>query len=213
VKPGFVILDFDGVIMDSMGLKLESFCHALEGFGFSREAIGKLQLATAGLSRYKVIPLMYASLAGEAMPDELYREALARFNAHDEASRGKMVLKRGTEQFLQGAQALDVPLAVVTGTPQEVIDKTMEYFRLGIYFRSVLGSPGSKSQHLETLLKEFRLDPASCLFVGDAVKDQEAAAALGIPFAGVNNGDDPFRLEDLVVEIKTLDQLLPLIRG
>ena len=197
--------------MDSMGLKLDSYCHAFEGFGFGRDAIKKLQLATAGLSRYKVIPLMYASLSGEAMPDDLYREALARFNAHDESSRGKMVLKQGTEAFLKAAQALDLRLAIVTGTPQEVIDKTIDQFHLHSFFVRVCGSPGTKAQHLETLVAEFRLDPLQCLAVGDAIKDQEAAQSLSIPFVGVNNGDDPFRPEGLLAEIKTLDQLLPLI--
>ena len=36
-RPAFVFLDFDGVIMDSMGLKLDSYCHAFEGCGFARE--------------------------------------------------------------------------------------------------------------------------------------------------------------------------------
>jgi beta-phosphoglucomutase-like phosphatase (HAD superfamily) len=42
-RPAFIFLDFDGVIMDSMALKLESYCHAFAGLGFGREAIRKLQ--------------------------------------------------------------------------------------------------------------------------------------------------------------------------
>lgn len=209
-RPVFVFLDFDGVIMDSMGLKLDSYCHAFEGCGFGREAIRKLQLASAGLSRYRTIPLMYTSLSGEEMPEELYRRCLERFNEHDDASRGKMALKTGTAEFLEASRASDLPLAIVTGTPQEVIDRTVDHFGLRPYFVRVCGVPGSKVQHLERLVGEFALDPARCLFAGDAIKDQEAAAALGMPFVGVNNGDDPFRQEGMVAEVKSLDKLMAL---
>lgn len=210
-KPRFVFLDFDGVIMDSMGLKLDSYCHAFEGCGFSREAIRKLQLATAGMSRYKTIPLMYESLSGKPMPEGLYQEALARFGSHDEASRGKMILKKGSSDFLRAMAAAEMPLAIITGTPQEVIERTVAHFDLAKYFTRVCGAPGSKLQHMERLLAEFDLQAGQVIFVGDAIKDQEAADALGVPFVGVNNGDDPFEPGSLAAEIRALDQLPPLL--
>jgi phosphoglycolate phosphatase-like HAD superfamily hydrolase len=212
-RPQFVFLDFDGVIMDSMALKLDSYCHAFEGMGFGREAIRKLQLALAGLSRFKTIPLMYEALAGEAMPEAVYSRALARFSEHDDASRGKMALKRGAGEFLSAAREAGIPMAIVTGTPQEVIDKTVDHFGLRHFFVRVCGTPGTKVRHLESLAEAFSLRPSECLFAGDAIVDQEAAAALRIPFAGVNNGDDPFRPEGLLLEIKGLDALIPFLRA
>ncbi|HKP95971.1 MAG TPA: HAD family hydrolase [Fibrobacteria bacterium] len=212
-RPQFVFLDFDGVIMDSMALKLESYCHAFEGLGFGREAIRKLQLASAGMSRFLTIPLMYRSLSGEAMPEALCARALARFHEHDDASRGRMVLKQGAGEFLSAAREAGIPLAIVTGTPQEVIEKTVDHFGLRPFFARVCGSPGTKERHLERLVEEFSLRPESCLFAGDAIKDQEAAGALRIPFAGVNNGDDPFRPEGLLLEIEGLDALIPFLRA
>lgn len=212
-RPQIVFLDFDGVIMDSMGLKLDSYCHAFEGCGFAREAIRNLQLASAGLSRQKTIPLIYLALSGKPMPEELYQSALARFTAHDEASRGDMVLKKGALEFLEAARGLRVHMAVVTGTPKEVIDKTVAHFGLGIYFLQVCGSPGTKVEHLERLVGEYRLEASQCLFVGDAIKDQEAAQAAKVPFIGVNNGDDPFRPEGLTAEIKDLAELIPFLQG
>lgn len=211
--PDFVFLDFDGVVMDSMALKLASYCHAFEGMGFDREAVRKLQLESAGLSRQKTIPLIYAALAGAAMPEDLYAQALARFSAHDDASRSRMTLMAGALEFLEAAGTAGIPVAIVTGTPQEVIEKTVVYFRLEPYFKRVCGTPGSKSAHLERMLGEFSLKAARCLFVGDAIKDQEAAVAVGMPFAGVNNGDDPFRAEGLTMEIKGLDALIPFLRA
>ena len=212
-KPDFAFLDFDGVVMDSMALKLDSYCHAFEGLGFVRQDVRKLQLESAGLSRQKTIPLIYEALAGAAMPEDLYAQALARFTAHDDASRSKMELKSGALEFLEAARTARIPVAIVTGTPQEVIEKTVAYFRLEPFFTRVCGTPGSKAAHLERMLGEFSLKAERCLFVGDAIKDQEAAVAVGMPFAGVNNGDDPFRVEGLTLEIKGLDALIPLLRA
>ncbi len=212
-RPGFVFLDFDGVIMDSMGLKLDSYCHAFGEFGFSRDDIHKLQIASAGLSRFKTIRLMYLALSGTEMPEGLYERALARFGEHDEASRARMKLMPGAAEFLAEARARGIPLAVVTGTPQEAIDRTVAHFGLGFFFTRVCGSPASKIEHLERLKGEYSLPPSRCLFVGDAIKDQEAALAAGIPFAGVNNGDDPFRPDGLWLEVTGLGDLIPFLRA
>jgi phosphoglycolate phosphatase-like HAD superfamily hydrolase len=118
--PSLVCLDFDGVIMDSMALKLESYLYAFEGLGFARDAIHKLQLESAGLSRFKTVPLMYQALSGKPMPEALAAEVLARFHEHDEASRAHMRLKDGALDFLGAARSKGIPLAIVTGTPQEV---------------------------------------------------------------------------------------------
>jgi phosphoglycolate phosphatase len=209
-KPRAVFLDFDGVIMDSMGLKLDSYCFAFEGCGFGREAIRKIQIATAGMSRHRTIPHMHEALSGKPMPEALFQRALARFGEHDEASRGKMILKKGSLEFLRAASAAAVPLAIVTGTPQEVIERTVDHFDLRRHFAQVCGAPGTKQEHLTRLLAELGLAAGQAFFVGDAIKDLEAAVAVGIPFVGVNNGDGPFKPEELVAEIRSLDQLLPL---
>jgi HAD superfamily hydrolase (TIGR01549 family) len=207
--PVLIGLDFDGVIMDSMGLKLDAYCHAFAGLGFRREDIRRLQLASAGLSRFKTIPYMYETLAGEPMPPELAAESLRRFRESDEASREKMRLMDGARDFLDGARERGIPLAIVTGTPQDVIDRTIAHFSLGGYFREVRGTPGSKPEHLSRLVRGAGADPAHCLYVGDAIKDQEAALEIGMPFAGVDNGDDPFRPEGLSLRIRGLGDLLP----
>ena len=209
--PSLVCLDFDGVIMDSMALKLESYCHAFAGMGFAREAIRKVQLELAGLSRVKTVPLMYLELSGKEMPGALAAEALARFGEHDEASRERMQLKAGALDFLAAARARGIPMAIVTGTPQEVIERTVDRFSLRAYFDRVCGSPPAKPEHLSRLAEEFGFAPAACLYVGDAIKDQEAAVAAGMPFAGVNNGDDPFRPEGLSIEVRALAELTPVL--
>ncbi len=206
-----VFLDFDGVIMDSMDLKLDSYCYALSEFQFPRDEIRKIQTASAGLSRFKVIPLMYTALTGKSMPEDLFQHSLELFTHHDEDARAKMVLKQGTMGFFEYAQKAELPLSIVTGTPQEVIDKTLEFHSLRTIFAQVKGSPGSKPLHLQTLLRYFECSPTQTLYIGDAIMDQEASRSVGIPFVGINNGDNPFKSDYLWAELPHLGELTSLL--
>lgn len=196
--------------MDSMGLKLDSYHYALEPFGFTREAVHAEQLRTAGLSRFRILPAMYASLAGEPMSDSQYNEALARFTEHDERSRSKMVLKTGAREFLVAARNR-IPLVVITGTPQPVIDETVRLFGLAPFFREVCGSPRGKEEHLRLQLQARNLSPEQALYVGDAVHDFESAAACGVPFAGIDNGDHPFIGKKVGTVVPDLGALRPFV--
>jgi HAD superfamily hydrolase (TIGR01549 family) len=189
----WIYLDFDGVIMDSMTLKLDAYCHALAEFGFAREKVREQQLLYAGLSRSRALPLMYKSLSGgEDITPEAQARVLARFAEEDIRLRPRMKLMPGAVDFLKEAARRGVPLAVVTGTPQEVIDGTVDHFGIRHWFREVHGWPPIKAEHLTGLLYRHGLNPREALYVGDAVQDYKAAEAAGIPFIGVDLGDNPF---------------------
>ena len=53
-----ICFDFDGVIMDSMGLKLDAYCFALQQFNFPYAEIKDLVHTLAGLSRQKMLAMM-----------------------------------------------------------------------------------------------------------------------------------------------------------
>lgn len=193
LSPRWIFLDFDGVVMDSMSLKLDAYCFALAEFGFDREAIREQQLLYAGLSRSRALPLMYRHLSGGAeISAEAQARVLARFAEKDIDLRPRMQLLPGVAEFLEEAARRNFPLAVVTGTPQEVIDGTVDHFNLRRWFREVHGYPPAKAEHLAGLLSRHGLQAAEAVYVGDAVQDYRAAYATEIPFVGVDNGDGPF---------------------
>lgn len=211
LSPRWIFLDFDGVIMDSMTLKLDAYFLAFAEFGFAREAVLEEQLKYAGLSRGRAVPLMFRGLAGREPTAAETQRILDRFAAEDLRLRPRMALLPGVEDFLARAADRGTPLAVVTGTPQEVIDGTMEFFGIRKWFREVRGYPPAKPGHFRELLDRHGLRPGEALYVGDAVVDIRAADEVGIPFVGVNRGDDPFAGMTLVAELKGLGELAELL--
>ena len=71
------------------------------------------------------------------------------------------------------------------------------------YFNEILGSPIKKTDHIRALLAAYQLEPASCLFIGDALTDYHAARKTGLHFLGVQ-GD---------VELPDDARMLPDCRG
>ena len=193
-----------------MRLKLDAYCFALAEFGFPREKIRELQLQTAGISRSLTIPRMVEVLSGKAMSREAQERVLRLFNEEDDRLRTKMMLKQGAREFLVAARNR-LPLVVVTGTPQDVIDETIAFFELGSFFREICGYPPAKPEHLRMQLEKRNLRADQALYVGDAVMDFEAALSVGIPFVGVNNGDNPFSGRSIALELKSLGELIPRV--
>jgi phosphoglycolate phosphatase-like HAD superfamily hydrolase len=211
INPKWIFLDFDGVIMDSMLLKLDAYCFALAEFGFTREAVLEEQLKYAGLSRSRAVPLMFRGLAGREVTGDEAARILTRFAEEDIRLRPQMHLLPGVEGFLREAGRREVPLAVVTGTPQEVIDGTVNFFDIRQWFREVHGYPPAKPEHLQGLLTRHGLRPDEALYVGDSIIDIRSANEVGIPFIGVNRGDDPFAGMTMVAEVKGLGEVAGLL--
>ncbi len=203
-----ICFDFDGVIMDSMGLKLESYCVALQRFHFPRARIKELVHAYAGLSRHKILPLMYEQLSGDKASAPIAAELLARFTEHDDRARSLMKPVPGTLPFLQTVHS-DCYTAVVTGTPQDVIDKTVSFHHLGPYFDEVRGSPESKEEIVEHLISRQDLPRDQWIFIGDGKADQDAADACDIRFVGLDRGDMSFEPGRAWKVMSTLMDLLP----
>lgn len=211
LTPHWIFLDFDGVIMDSMALKLDAYCFALEEFGFAREAVLEEQLKYAGLSRSRAVPLMFQGLAGRGATEEEKNRILRRFAEEDIRLRPRMELLPGVRGFLEQAGERGVPLAVVTGTPQEVIDGTVDHFDIRRYFREVHGYPPAKPAHLRGLLERHGLRPDEAVYVGDAILDYRAAEETKIPFIGIDRGDNPFKGMKLVAELKGLPEVAEVL--
>src|SRR5690606_26484014 len=113
LTPRWIFLDFDGVIMDSMTLKLDAYCYAIAEYDFAREQVRVQQLLYAGLSRARALPLMYKALSGgrEITPAE-QTSVLERFAEEDIRLRPRMQLMPGVTGFLDEAARREIPLAV-----------------------------------------------------------------------------------------------------
>lgn len=203
-----IFFDFDGVIMDSMTLKLESYLHALDRFQFDRAEVKRLVWQYMGQSRQRILRFIHEELAGGPITDNDYQEVLALFNKHDDDSRKLMEFIPGSLEFLKSVHERFYT-AVITGTPEDFILRTTAHFDLDRYFDIVRGSPDKKVDIARQLLQANQLNPAEVLFIGDGLTDQEAADAHNIRFVGRGTEESSYNPETAWRVIEDLNELLP----
>ena len=189
--------DFDGVLLDSVGVKTEAFVTLFEPYGSKvLEQLLDHHRLNGGISRVDKIEYAHANFIG------------APLSADELATWGKrysdLVFDRVAQvPWIPGAQELleeisgKCPIFVISGTPETELKQVIKARGIEHYFTEILGSPIRKPQHIRYLLEKYQLDPASCVFVGDALTDYHAARETGLHFFGIQG--DVELPEDAVV--------------
>ena len=177
--------DFDGVLLDSVGVKTEAFVTLFEPYG--PKVLGQLlehHRLNGGISRVDKIEYAHANFIGVPLSEDELKSWGKRYS--------EMVVDRviqvpwipGAREFVEEMSG-KCPMFVISGTPQSELRQVMEARGMDRYFTEILGSPIRKPQHIRYLLATYRLDPKTCVFVGDALTDYHAARETGLHFFGV----------------------------
>lgn len=112
----------------------------------------------------------------------------------------RTVPRRGAEALLQGLQAREFRLGVLTRSSETFARAALTQTRLGPYFaylrsRSAPGPAKPSPEALLALLREMEVPTERALFVGDHLLDAECATAARVRFYAVL--PDPSEKEDL----------------
>lgn len=181
-----IFFDFDGVICDSVGIKTEAFAALYERFGDDIvSSVKAYHLKYGGYSRYTKLEYFEKEILNhEGKPDEI--EALAQqFSAIVVDKVISCPFIPGVIEALNGLQKDQIPMFIVSGTPEHELRYIVQERKLHHYFVEVCGSPRPKHIILEDLLSKYQFEKDRCVFLGDAITDWKAANDVGMPFFGV----------------------------
>lgn len=207
-----VVLDFDGVIVESLDVKAEAFAILFADHPKHVEAIVRLHRENGGMSRYEKFRIIYRDYLRQPL-DPATMDALdLRFSSlvRDRVIAAPFV--PGALEFLQ-LMSGRIPLYVVSATPQVEIEAIIGARRLGVFFKAVYGSPTPKGEWLTRIAVREGGDPRSIVFVGDGRADLEGARQAGMRFIGrVRPGDrDSFGEETIdtrVADLRNIGDIL-----
>lgn len=178
-----IILDFDGVLVESVGIKDEAFGQL---FPERPECLGRIMayhLANQGVSRYVKFRFIVEEIL--RLPyDEAFRDRLKR--RFDELTKRRIIecpSVDGAEEFLN-AFAGRIPLYIASSTPRDELLEILEARKLTCYFKGVYGAPMLKAEMLREIVKREGLAEHEAVFVGDSLGDYGAAIAMGVRFVG-----------------------------
>jgi len=177
--------DFDGVLLDSVGVKTEAFVDLFEPYGADvLEQLLEHHRQHGGISRVDKIEYAHANFIGKPLTADELSEWGTRYS---EMVIGKVIRVpwvAGSQEFVEEMHET-CQLFVISGTPQPELRQVMAARGMDHYFTEILGSPTRKPEHIRYLLEKYQLDPANCVFIGDALTDYHAARETGLHFVGI----------------------------
>ena len=208
-----IILDFDGVILESMDIKTNAFREMFKDYPEYINAIVEYHIRNGGISRYKKFSYIYNNILKLPLDENKLKELGEKFShlVFQEMLRCPFV--NGVQDFLV-EYSKRVELFVASGTPQEELNLIVNKRGLYIYFKGVYGTPALKSEIMQHILSAECIRKEEAIFVGDAISDYEDAKKAGLPFVARFNGSNasnPF-LELNVPVIRDFDDLKTILK-
>ena len=170
-----VVFDFDGTLVNSLPLVLESIAHALEPYG--RKPTAEI-FAKLGGPPDRFLPLLLDDPAH--VP-----EALKRMDLFHRTNQHLVEVFSGAAKMLDLLRAADVRPAIWTGRDRQSCDEMLKALRLDGHFAAVMCGddlPTHKPdpQGLREIMRRLAVDPRETLFVGDADVDVLGGHACGV---------------------------------
>ena len=180
-----IIFDWDGTLMDSIGLIVESMHIAGEAHGFT--TTDKSVKDIIGLSLLTGIEILYpqASAEQKLLIQQSYSDYYIA-NSH------RTPFFTPIEGMLQTLQQKNRQLAVATGKKRQGLDRVLDASDSQHYFvvTRCADESGSKPdpQMLTDILQHTDQQISNAVFIGDSIYDIQMANSIGMTSIAVNYG-------------------------
>lgn len=181
-----IAFDFDGTLCNSFKLLDEAFKYTLSFYGidYTRELFSK----NSGPTEEGIL----INILGEEKGKEAFKKyyLLKYKELHDEYLN---TLYLGMEDILKYLKSKNIKMVVVTGRSEETLNISLRKLKLNKYFKDYyFGSISgvNKPINFMKVLKKYKLNNESLLYIGDSTKDIESASKAHIQIISVNFEND-----------------------
>lgn len=210
-----VIFDFDGTLVDSRKLIVESNRIVFGEFGFALPSEDE-SFALVGMSLEQVLPRLAGPDAPVAQMVAAYQRVLPQIRA--DAAFAEVPFDGAADLLSALSEREDVRLGIATGHVSHMIAPALERFGWLGHFCTVQTADKAPSKPhpgmVHQALSEANVEAADAIMVGDTAFDIEMACAAGVRGVAVSWGyHRPDRLRDagalrVVSEMKELRDYL-----
>ncbi|ERL47071.1 hypothetical protein RS24_00791 [Candidatus Micropelagos thuwalensis] len=181
-----VVFDFDGVLVDSVGIKAKAYEQMYEEYGSSIvKKVRSHHLQNGGMSRFKKFKYYHETYLGEKLELKDIERMSQKFSELVVTQVISSNWIPGAQDFLQKLYEEKIDCVIVSATPQLEIEQIVIERKMAKYFIDIFGSPTSKYDNLGIILTKHQVTPSELIFFGDALADWQAASKMGVPFVGV----------------------------
>ncbi len=179
-----LVLDCDGVILESMDVKGQAF--GMLGLEYGQEMADRMMLYHAmhgGVSRFEKFDWLYQEVFKRPITPEEAKSLNEKFINYAKEKLQTCPLVPGVLDVLERWNK-KIPIYVASAAPQDELSSIMQLRGIAHYFTKICGYPPAKTQVLRSIIYETGANPQNTLMVGDSQSDLQAAEAVGCLFYG-----------------------------
>ena len=187
MKIKLVILDFDGVIVESNDIKDQVFQQIFSRYPDHYDTLLNYHRTYVSLSRYAKFDFLVQTIKANNGED-LKNELLADFSAITLELMKTVPFVKGAKIFLEEMYQ-QLPLYLASVTPIQDLEIILENLQLRHFFKDVYGCPPwNKPDAIKDILNKEKISSQETVLVGDSYGDQRAAKENKIHFIGRDSG-------------------------
>jgi phosphoglycolate phosphatase-like HAD superfamily hydrolase len=179
-----IVFDFDGVLVESVGIKTQAFVELYRDHGDGvMAAVAAYHSAHGGVSRYEKFRYFHSVLLGEPLSEADERLLDAKFSTLVEDAVVAAPAVTGAREFVD-KYCQRLPLHIASATPTEELRRIVIRRGLRDCFREVEGAPQTKGEILRRIIAAGGYVPERVLMIGDSLSDCDGAREAGSAFLG-----------------------------
>jgi len=181
-----LIFDWDGTLMDSAGVIVDSIQRACEDIGVAVPS-DRASRHIIGLGLIQALQTLLPDL-----PEDDYPRLVERYRHHYFGRDDQIPLFEGVANGIGQLHASGFQLAVATGKSRSGLSRALESSGLGACFAATRCADQTHSKPhpamVLELIEELDADPARTLVIGDTSHDLLMASNAGVASLGVTYG-------------------------
>jgi phosphoglycolate phosphatase-like HAD superfamily hydrolase len=178
-----IILDFDGTIVESVGIKDWAFETLFKEYPDHLDEITKYHLSHNATVRFEKFKYITEHILKEKYTEDVERNLSRRFS--------ELVFKQIVEcPYVSGAEDFlnyfwgKIPLYLASASPAEELERILKARNLEKYFKKIYAIPWMKKDVIKDILNNENIPPEEAVFIGDAFEDYQAAQSTNVFFIG-----------------------------
>lgn len=178
-----IILDFDGVIVESNHIKDRAFVKIFREYPDYYKEIMFYHYGNNAIDRYEKFKYFVENILNLTNREDLINKFVKRFNNFTQQAIIDCPYVTGALEFLDSVYK-KYPLYLVSATPNTQLIEIIKARKLDKYFKQVYGAPQKKSVTINKIISIENILPDETLFIGDSLEDLKTANFLNIQFIG-----------------------------
>ena len=182
-----MIFDFDGVIIDSMKVKVSEYRRLYSQFTKDESLLNEIAVIyenSIGLPREATFKKVFKDILKKSISDQEIERFSKEYSQAIFSRLNNVNPVNGFLEYLDTHKKLSK--YVLSGAPHSDLTYLMDKLRLSEHFKSFKGGPLEKKEEIINIKVQENVESKEIVYFGDQKNDYIAAKTTGVQFIGIN---------------------------